>query len=134
MQQKHEMEDLESGIQSLSDISPYLVKEVGLDVHYGGALGANETLRDTPQKEIQDKVRLQETQTCGLKLDDLIPSEVKRRTGFRDLPSILSYAMVVCNGDVELLLQTSSKLTWLEEWLFYFEMKYGRTFSRWLEL
>jgi hypothetical protein len=59
MQQKHEMEDLESGMQSLSDISPCLLKEVGLDVHYTGAVGGakNETLRDI-QKEKQEKVRL----------------------------------------------------------------------------
>jgi hypothetical protein len=133
MQQKHEMEDLESGMQALSDISPCLLKEVGLDVHYTGAVGAmNVPLWDI-QKEKKEKLRLQETRTI-VKLDDLIPSEVKRRTGFRDLPSLLCYAMVVCNGDVELLLQTSSKLTWLEEWLFYFEMKYGRTFNRWVDL
>ena len=99
---------------------------------------AKETLPDDTQKGMQE-VRLKErtqTQMCCMKHDDLIPSEVRHRTaGFRDLPALLSYAMVLCDGNVELRLQTNSKLTWLEEWLFYFEMKYGgRTLYGWQDL
>ncbi|CAJ1962587.1 unnamed protein product [Cylindrotheca closterium] len=74
---------------------------------------------------------MEELERPCIKPNDLTPMEVKRRTGFRDLPNLLSYAILVCHGDLDQLFTTCSKLTWLEEWLFYFEFKYGRTACRW---
>jgi hypothetical protein len=52
----------------------------------------------------------------------MTPCEVRRRTSFQDILSLI--------GD--LITPTSSKLTWLEEWVFYLEMlSYGRTNIRW---
>mmetsp|Transcript_31596 Transcript_31596/g.76333 ORF Transcript_31596/g.76333 Transcript_31596/m.76333 type:complete len:492 (-) Transcript_31596:28-1503(-) len=128
LQQAHEMEDVRSRKQSLDDINPRLVHAAGLDVHRGAA---TEFLApENAQSEDVRSMMEEETRPC-IKTNDLNPSEVKRRTGFRDLPNLLSYAMVVCGGDLECLFATSSKLTWLEEWLFFFEFKYGRTACRW---
>jgi hypothetical protein len=38
---------------------------------------------------------------------------------------------MVCGGDLDLMTRTSSKLTRLEEWVFYLEMIHGRTTTRW---
>jgi hypothetical protein len=61
---------------------------------------------------------------------DMAPVEVHHRTGFRDLGSLLLYAAVVCGGNLGQLTRTVSAMTWMEEWVFYFEMMYGRTTIR----
>jgi hypothetical protein len=64
-------------------------------------------------------------------IHDMIPKEVHRRTGFCNLEQMLSYVMVLCDGDLNKVFSTTSTLTWLEEWVFYFELTYGRTRVRW---
>jgi hypothetical protein len=59
--------------------------------------------------------------------------EVKRRTGFPTEGAMLSYIFLVCNGDVELVQQRHSSLTWYEEWFFHFELEWGRTLTRWVD-
>ena len=51
--------------------------------------------------------------------------DVKRKTGFKDVETLLAYAIVVCNGDLNLLRNRCSILTWFEEWVLYFEWSYG---------
>jgi hypothetical protein len=59
--------------------------------------------------------------------------EVKRRTGFPTEGAMLSYIFTVCNGDVELVQQRHSSLTWYEECFFHFEFGWGRTLTRWVD-
>mmetsp|Transcript_31594 Transcript_31594/g.76326 ORF Transcript_31594/g.76326 Transcript_31594/m.76326 type:complete len:349 (-) Transcript_31594:129-1175(-) len=126
LQQAHEILDIESGKQLLDDINPRVVDAAELNVHRGATeFKSPENVQEHGQNKKEEEIR-----PC-IKTSDLVPSEVKRRTGFQDLPNLLSYAMVVCDGDLERLFATSSKLTWLEEWLFFFEFKYGRTAGRW---
>ena len=56
---------------------------------------------------------------------------MKHRTGFPDFLHLLSFAIIVCDGNLDVLYATSTKMTWLEEWVFSFELWYGRTASRW---
>ena len=51
------------------------------------------------------------------------------RTGFRDSFMLLSYVLIVCNGDLELMRKRSSSLTWYKEWFLFFEVVYGNTIS-----
>ena len=46
------------------------------------------------------------------------------------MASFLSYLFIVCDGDITLLEQRNSSLTWLEEWFMHFEYKWGRTTAR----
>ena len=48
--------------------------------------------------------------------------EVHDLTGFRTLEMVLSYIIVVCDGDSERICSCKSELSWFEEWFFYFEM------------
>mmetsp|Transcript_2837 Transcript_2837/g.5151 ORF Transcript_2837/g.5151 Transcript_2837/m.5151 type:complete len:263 (-) Transcript_2837:324-1112(-) len=61
---------------------------------------------------------------------NLSDDEVQRRTGFPTLFALLTYLFIVCDGDVELLQQRNSSLTWFEEWFMHFEYKWGRTLTR----
>jgi hypothetical protein len=55
---------------------------------------------------------------------------MQRRTGFKDVGSLLSYAAVLCDDDLGQMTPTVFVMTWLEEWVFYFEMMYGGTTIR----
>ena len=56
--------------------------------------------------------------------------EVKRRTGFPGLQTLLAYIIIVCNGDISIVLERNTSLTWFEEWFLHFEYKWGRTLTR----
>ena len=58
-------------------------------------------------------------------------SEVRRRTGFQNLDHLLAYTILLCNGDFEKMLDKKTRLTWFEEWIFFFEYEWGRTIGRW---
>ena len=49
-------------------------------------------------------------------------SEIKRRTGFVSDKHLLSYVALVCNGDLDLMLKSETRLTWHEEWYIRFEI------------
>lgn len=55
------------------------------------------------------------------------------KTGFKDEEAMLSYILVVCNGDINEMIKTtnSSRLTWFEEWLFFFDSVWGRSEHHW---
>lgn len=125
LQLDHEMQDVRAGKQNILDINERNLVAAGLDVH------KDSVEVGTPHKE--SKKNTEKDAKPRLTINDLVPSEVKRRTGFRDLLMLLSYATVVSNSDIECLVKTSSKLTWLEEWVFVFEFLCGHTATRWQE-
>jgi len=60
-----------------------------------------------------------------------VPSEVHCLIGFADFVQMLSCAIILCEGGITLLTATTTALTWLEEWVLYFEFAYVRTTIRW---
>jgi len=54
-------------------------------------------------------------------LESLLPKEVNRRTGFRDLKQLLSNCAVVYGGDIDKMSKTATYLTWLEEIMLWLE-------------
>ncbi len=59
--------------------------------------------------------------------------EVKRRTGFTSFEHLLSYIVILCNGDLDKMAEKITSLTWLEEWFFFFEFVWGRSITRWVD-
>ena len=57
-------------------------------------------------------------------------SEVKRRTGFPNEKTMLSYIIVVCDGDVDKIKERQTSLTWYEEWFMTFEYVWNRSLTR----
>ena len=58
-------------------------------------------------------------------------AEVKRRTGFTNEKQMMAFLLIVCNGDLKVVCETTSHMTWCEEWVFYFEWVWGETLTRW---
>jgi hypothetical protein len=61
----------------------------------------------------------------------LTPKEVHERTGFCDLKWLLSYVAIMCDGDFEEMITTTTTMTSIEEWVFFLMHTYGRTPNRW---
>ena len=57
-------------------------------------------------------------------------SEVKRQTGFPREIALLSYIFIVCNGDISIIKERKTSLTWYEEWFLHFEYKWGKSLTR----
>ena len=51
--------------------------------------------------------------------------------GFQSFNHLMAYIIIVCNGDHDAMIYKKAKLTWLEEWFFFFEYLWGRTITRW---
>jgi hypothetical protein len=41
---------------------------------------------------------------------------------------------LLCDGNIDRFFQVETKMTWLEEWIFYFEFVYGRVHTRWEDM
>ena len=63
-------------------------------------------------------------------------ARIKRKTGFDSENDMLAFIFVVCNGDIQKIMETThlSVLTWYEEWCIYFEKMWGRTNRRWIDM
>ena len=131
LQQVLEHHDVAMDRTQWSQYHPTIIASIGLDVHIDKNT-RNNRVEELPVKRKAPKVfknRMERTPYVSLK--DLTPKEVHRRTGFCDLKRLLSYVAVICNGDLKSLTTTTTALTWLEEWVFYMEITYGRTHTRW---
>lgn len=123
-QQIVEMADVEHGDQQLSQINPAVRNAAGLNVHTGSWDRDADYDGDTPSHD-DDSWR-----EPIFTVKDLVPKEMKRLTGFDDLRMMLSFASMVCGGDLTTMTRTCSMLTWLEEWMLYFQFVWSRTIVR----
>jgi hypothetical protein len=87
LQQRLEMEDVELGVQSLREINPLVRKAAGLDVHDGDLQKENimqgRKSFVTPADRMKEKITNElEERTPQLRLNDMVPREVHRLTGF----------------------------------------------------
>ncbi len=71
------------------------------------------------------------TEDPVFEVESLTSQRVKAMTGFSDAKAMLKMVAIYCGGEVEMMTSTTSKLTWLEEWLFFFDFIHGRTAIRW---
>jgi hypothetical protein len=103
----------------LCTLSEKILKESGLSQHaanYG---------------DWSERVKLQTTPPKSIPQPTVTPSSigdgaVKARTGFVSMFSLLSFAVVVCNGDLVGMMEKELSMTWFEEWFLYFQWEWGR--------
>lgn len=126
-QQIIEMQEVHDGTLKLEHINSTVLSAAGLDVHID-ASSSDESESNSTSDLVDTTDDSWRVPTITLK--DLVPKEVKRRTNFNDLKHLLSFVSATCGGDLSLITRTSSILTWLEEWILYFELVSGRTIIR----
>ena len=61
-------------------------------------------------------------------------SDVKSRDGFRNENELLEHSLMLCNGDLDVLVSSNSKLTWFEEQFLFYEFGWGRTLPRQIDI
>ena len=118
----------ENGI-NVFEINATMRKEAGLDVHETKSSPLPTEIPLSQQQSWKQKRanRKQEnpSKQKPVQVEDLTADEVKLRTGFCDLSSMLTFCMVACNGDIDVFNKTVSSLMPLEEWPLYLEIIYG---------
>lgn len=114
-------------------------RAIGMDVHneLPEFITPKKFSTQTPQKPKKKKQRRGEKKERHEHVNDppkvnlcIQDRDVQRRTGFPTLEHLLSYIFIVCNGEVDVITERRTVLTWFEEWFMHFEVKWGRTISR----
>jgi hypothetical protein len=106
VQQMSQLTDPDS--PDLCNLSENLLKESGLSPHAAnyGDWSKRAKLQRTPPKLLPQPTFTPFSISNGA---------VKARTGFVSMFSLLSSAVVVCNGDVVQMMKKESSMTWFEE-------------------
>ena len=97
----------------------------------------NSDYYETPRKQKGTKRTARNNYYTGesslFTMKNLTCTEIKRRTGYADISALLSFVVVVCGGEMDVIIKTCSKLTWLEEWILYLQYIYGHSIKRWVD-
>ena len=54
-------------------------------------------------------------------IDEVEDKTIHRITGFSSLVTMLAIIAILCNGEIKVITQTTTTLTWFEELFLYFE-------------
>jgi hypothetical protein len=84
--------------------------------------------------EKERKERFRKNDPTIVTLKDIDDTYIKNCTAFKSKMALLSFTTIVCNGDLELMTTTSSRMTWFEEWFLYYEMVWKRSVRHWIGL
>ena len=96
----------------------------------------NNDVEQTNRITIVDNRKEKENKKKKVKVrfNDVTDNAIQLTTGFPSLTTMLGFMMIVSNGDIEKLTETTTTLTWFEEWLLYFEVIYGKSLPRWADV
>jgi hypothetical protein len=116
----------------LTDYNSTTLEASGLHVHLGDE---NLNPRDDAQLREPNDGTKEPLIKCKpeVEIQMLTSKEVHRRTGFCDLKRLLSYVAIMCNGNFEKMITTTTMMTRIEEWVFFLEYTYGKTRNRWVD-
>ena len=104
----------------LCTLSENILKESGLFLHaanYGDWRSVRAKLQTTPPESLPQPT------VTPISIND---EAVKARTGFVSMFLLLSFVVVVCNGDLVRMMEKEGSMTWSEEWFLYFQWEWGR--------
>jgi hypothetical protein len=69
-----------------------------------------------------------------LRFDDLSDVMIKATTGFTSITGMMGFIIIACNADYKKMITTHTHLTWLEEWMLYFEIVWGKSCQRYIDV
>jgi hypothetical protein len=58
---------------------------------------------------------------------------IRIRTGFKSPMAMFAFIVILNEGEKEKIEMTKTKLTWMQEWIIYFEVIWGRSLGRWVD-
>ena len=125
-QQYSEMEDARTSSPDSGgvSVSPVLLRACGLECHPEFRSPATKDSNCLLLATVTDQ---SEPAVTPVTLSD---REVKGRTGFKSLALLISYVAVICNGDINKMMERETSLTWFEEWFLFFQWIWGRETHR----
>ena len=126
--------EMQSPSSDLRSANRQKVVASGLDVHLGQSPHAKKLFRivkvtESGKDEDTKKPYNAREKEARVTPFSLSPFEISARTGFADVGLLLSFTLLVCNGDVAMMTKRVSELTWYEEWFMYYEYVWGRSIT-----
>jgi hypothetical protein len=82
----------------------------------------DDNTNDDDNKEKPPKFYKKQYKKTVVRINDIDQTTIKSITGFSCLLSMLSYIVVVHDGNLKLIEKTVSTLTWFEEWMIFFRL------------
>ena len=122
--------------RSIEDINENVRQVTGLDAHkpgtpkdvndYGTCPCCDRPLELDPDPAVSvesshEKPAKAKDLKPKVTLESIDESVVRQCTGFESKFALVAFILVVCNGSINSALQTSTELTWFEEWFVYFQ-------------
>jgi hypothetical protein len=89
---------------------------------------------ETDSDHKKRKIYKKQHQKTVIRFCDLDNATIKTTTGFSCVMSMISFIIIINDEKPENIINTVSKLTWLEEYLLYFEIIYGKQSHRWIDI
>jgi len=110
----------------ISGMNECVLKAAGLDVHLP-AIPAAPGLAKRSAARVKE-VKGSKKELVPPKVDPVTTTDgaIQQLTGFVSMFALLAFILVVCNGDVDVMLESCTELTWFEEWVLYFQCMWGR--------
>jgi hypothetical protein len=118
---------LENQEGNLEAINPAVAKAAGIS--YTNNNRNNRIQVEYPRLTKQETDKRTAVRFCDL-TDDLITTT----TGFPSVMMMMGFIILINNGNVQEIRHTETTLTWLEEYLVYFETVWGKNSTRWCDL
>lgn len=84
---------------------------------------------------LQNEEKVEETNTNKTiyRIDEISDKEIKECTGFPSLATMIAFIVVLNNGNMEKLIETTTEMTRFEEWMLFFERAWGKSCSSWAD-
>ena len=82
--------------------------------------------QQTKEREVKKQPKNSRPTSPPSVLPNISDELMNDRTGFKSTAMMLSFVMLVCDGNVEKMMERDHFLTWFEEWLLFFQWQWGR--------
>jgi DDE superfamily endonuclease len=109
-------------------INPVVARSAGLSFNE-----VHERIRVEIIKD-EDELKMEKDKRVKVRFNDLTDVYVKTITGFPSAACMMAFIMVVTFGNIQQIEQTTTHLTWLEEWFIYYEVVWCKHSTRWVDL
>ena len=126
--------------EELKYMNPTLVNAAGLDVHLDKKCNKSKKNMSTIRMSqkifttaVVGGIKAREGRRSGtppvVHSNELSPNIVYAGSGFKDVNALLTFVIIVSNGDIDKMTTKISRLTWFEEWFVFFELMHAKTLN-----
>ena len=101
----------------------------------GGSQSQNNAKDEKIRIVQEEKIHYNDKSKTTVRISELTDRVVQQSTGFQTLSIMMAFIIIVNKGEIEMMKETTTNvLTWFEEWFAFFEIIYGKSLRRWVDV